>query len=77
MAVTITRGELSATGLRREAARSRDANAVRRMLAIALVLDGRSREDAAGAVRPSGRFVACPPGGPPTASRARAACALA
>ncbi len=47
MAVAITREGLSAADLRREAARSRDANAARRMLAIALVLDGRSREDAA------------------------------
>ena len=47
MAVAIMRGELSATALRQAAARSRDANAARRMLAIALVLDGQSREDAA------------------------------
>jgi transposase len=47
MAVSITRGGLSAADLRREAARSRDANAARRMLAIALVLDGHSREAAA------------------------------
>ena len=47
MAVAITREGLSAADLRREAARSRDANAARRMLAIALVLDGRSREGAA------------------------------
>ena len=47
MAVEITRRELSATVLRQAAARSRDANAARRMLALALVLDGRSREDAA------------------------------
>ena len=47
MAVAITRQDLSADDLRREAARSRDANAVRRLLAIALVLDGQSREDAA------------------------------
>ena len=41
MAVEVTRRDLSATELRREAARSReDANAARRMLAIALVLDG-------------------------------------
>ena len=46
-AVAITRRELSADDLRRKAARSWDANAARRMLAIALVLDGRSREDAA------------------------------
>ena len=47
MAVSITREGLSAADLRREAARSRDANAARRMLAIALVLDGHSREAAA------------------------------
>jgi transposase len=47
MAVEITRRDLSAAGLRREAARSRDAKAARRMLAIALVLDGQSREQAA------------------------------
>ena len=47
MAVAITRRDLSATELRRKAARSRDADAARRMLAIALVLDGRSRADAA------------------------------
>jgi putative transposase len=45
--VAITRVDLSADNLRREAARSRDANAARRMLAIALVLEGQSREDAA------------------------------
>lgn len=49
MAVEITRRDLSAAALRREAARSRDANAARRMLAIALVLDGHSRGDAAAA----------------------------
>src|SRR3712207_4140430 len=49
MAVAITREGLSAVDLRREAARSRDANAARRMLAIALVLDGHSRADAAAA----------------------------
>ena len=47
MAVAITREGLSAADLRREAARSRDANAARRMLAIALVLDGHPREVAA------------------------------
>src|SRR5918997_5995240 len=47
MAVAITRRDLSATELRRKAARSRDADAARRMLAIALVLDGHSRADAA------------------------------
>jgi transposase len=49
MAVQITRRDLSAAELRREAARSRDANAARRMLAIALVLDGHPREAAAAA----------------------------
>ena len=47
MAVEIMRRELSAAALRQATARSRDANAARRMLAIALVLDGHSREDAA------------------------------
>lgn len=46
-AVGITRTELDAAGLRRAAARSRDAAAARRMLALALVLDGASRTDAA------------------------------
>ena len=49
MAVAITRRDLSATELRRKAARSRDADAARRILAIALVLDGHSRADAAAA----------------------------
>src|SRR5215207_6156326 len=49
MAVEVTRRDLSAAELRREAARSRDADAARRMLAIALVLDGHSRADAAAA----------------------------
>jgi transposase len=43
----ITRTELSAAELRREAARSRDADAARRMLALALVLEGKSRKEAA------------------------------
>ena len=47
MAVEMTRTELSAADLRREAARVRDAKALRRMLALALVLDGRTRTDAA------------------------------
>src|SRR5918912_2824718 len=47
MAVTITRKEPGAVELRREAARCRDAAASRRMLALALVLDGSSREEAA------------------------------
>src|ERR687883_599985 len=47
MAVAITRRELDAGGLRREPARCRDAKAARRMLALALVLEGHSREEAA------------------------------
>jgi len=46
-AVAITRADLDATGLRRAAARERDAAAARRMLALALVLEGASRADAA------------------------------
>ena len=47
MVVVITRREVSALELRQEAARSRDAKAARRMLAIALVLEGRPRAEAA------------------------------
>jgi transposase len=48
VAVAITRGDHTAAELRRLAAASgRDAKAARRMLAIALVLDGVSRADAA------------------------------
>src|SRR3954463_13806982 len=47
MTVAITREEPGAVERRREAARCRDARAARRMLALALVLDGSSREDAA------------------------------
>lgn len=47
MAVQITRTELDAAGLRRAAGQSRDADAARRMLALALVLDGHSRTEAA------------------------------
>jgi transposase len=39
--------DLDAAGLRRAAAQSRDADATRRMLALALVLDGVSRAEAA------------------------------
>lgn len=45
--VEITRTDLTATDLRRAAARSRDADAARRMLSIALVLEGKSRKEAA------------------------------
>jgi transposase len=47
MAVKITRLELSAADLRRTAARSGDAAAARRMLALAMVLEGCSRTQAA------------------------------
>ncbi len=47
MAVAITRMELDGAGLRRAAAKSKDADAARRMLALALVLDGYNRADAA------------------------------
>jgi transposase len=39
--------DLDASGLRRAAAQSNDADAARRMLALALVLDGRTRTEAA------------------------------
>src|SRR5690349_2297654 len=47
MTVGITRRELGGGDLRREAGRCRDARAARRMLALALVLEGSSREEAA------------------------------
>jgi transposase len=47
MTVAITRLELSAGDLRRGAKRCRDAAAARRMLALALVLAGHAREEAA------------------------------
>ncbi len=47
VAVAITRMELTAADLRGAAARAKDADAVRRMLALALVLEGQSRRDAA------------------------------
>ena len=47
MTVKITRLERRPVELRREAARTKDADAARRMLAIALLLDGHSRELAA------------------------------
>ena len=47
MAVAITRTDLSAADLRARAARMEDARAVRRALAIALVMEGASREEAA------------------------------
>jgi len=47
VAVAITRDEHDAAGLRRAASISRDADAVRWMLALALILDGRPRSEAA------------------------------
>ena len=45
--VGITRTDLTAVDLRRAAGKSRDAKAARRMLAIALVLEGVDRTSAA------------------------------
>jgi transposase len=47
MTVKITRTEFSAEELRRKAGRVRDANQSRRLLALASILDGASRSDAA------------------------------
>lgn len=47
MAVEIRRLELSSSELRRQAGRAKYASAARRMLALALVLEGRSRTEAA------------------------------
>lgn len=47
MAVEITRTELSASDLRREAGRVKAARASRRMPALARVLEGKSRTEAA------------------------------
>ena len=55
-AVAITRTDLSAAELRTSAARMKDARAVRRTLAIALVLDGTSRAAAAAASGMVGAF---------------------
>jgi transposase len=46
-AIEIVRRDLDAAGLRRAAGRSRDAASARRMLALALVLEGSSRAQAA------------------------------
>jgi transposase len=46
-AIAIERDDLDATGLRQAAGRCRDAAAARRMLALALVLEGKSRAEAA------------------------------
>ena len=49
MTVSITRLDLSAADLRDHAAGARDSKVARRLLAIALVLEGWSRQDAAAA----------------------------
>ena len=46
-ALTIIRADLTATDLRQAAACSNDANAARRMLGLALVLEGYARGEAA------------------------------
>ena len=48
MAVRVTRGDLSASALRAASARCTDGAQVRRILALALVLEGRPRSEAAG-----------------------------
>ena len=45
VAIAITRMDLTAAALRSASAKSRDAQAARRMLALALVLEGRGPED--------------------------------
>jgi transposase len=47
MAVAISRTDYDAAGLRQAASQSKDAGAARRMLAVAMVLDGYSRTEAA------------------------------
>ena len=47
MALSITRTDHTATELRDEASRARDGASARRMLALALVLEGKSRTEAA------------------------------
>ncbi len=47
MTVKITRSEFSAEELRRKAGRVRDANQSRRLLALASILEGAPRGDAA------------------------------
>jgi len=47
MTIAITRTDLDADGFRAAARRTRDAVAARRMLALALVLEGRNRTEAA------------------------------
>ena len=62
-ALAITRTEHTAEALREFAAKSRDGAQVRRLLAIALILEGRSRTEAA-----NHRQVAAEAGFHPTAT---------
>ncbi|MFV3078152.1 helix-turn-helix domain-containing protein, partial [Niveispirillum fermenti] len=48
-AIKITRAGSDAATLRREAVGSRDANVARRLLALALIAEGKTREEAAAA----------------------------
>ena len=47
MTIAITRADLDAHGFRASAGRTKDATAARRMLALALVLEGQNRTEAA------------------------------
>ena len=47
MTIAITRTDLDARGLRAAATRAKDAAAARRMLALALVMEGQNRTEAA------------------------------
>jgi transposase len=47
MALEVTRGELSPEALRQEARRTKDSGQARRLLAVALVLEGATRAEAA------------------------------
>jgi transposase len=47
MPIAVSRTECSAAELRREAAKTRDANKARRLLALALVMEGKPRGEAA------------------------------
>ena len=51
VAIAITRMDLTATEPRTASAKSRDASAARRMLALALVLEGADRKTAANTSR--------------------------
>ncbi len=57
MAIAITRTEHDAAGLHRVASCSTDANTARQMLALALVMEGRSRAEAAQSCGGSGSAI--------------------